>query len=129
MFASAILCASLLLAQNDKEPENLQGDWIGKWLAEPSKEAGRQTTYTFKGNVCSFETPSGTTGTFKFQIDDSHEPKHFDKLQRNNGLWLGIYKIEGDTLTICIGTQDKRPTEFKAGENGGDLAVWKRKPN
>jgi uncharacterized protein (TIGR03067 family) len=67
-----------------------------------------------------------------FKIDASKNPKTIDmtiatgKTARRQ---LGIYKIEGDTLTICqtAGRGDEgRPKEFQCDHKGLVLIVWKR---
>jgi uncharacterized protein (TIGR03067 family) len=60
------------------------------------------------------------TGTF----DDTKTPKEFDGTVTGGGgkgqKWLGIYKIDGDTVTICVDPSGKkRPTEFKAEKGSG----------
>ena len=64
-------------------------------------------------------------GETKFVLDPSKEPKAIDVIP-DDGLnrgkrVLGIYKLEGDKLTICMAASpDKpRPTEFKAGRGSG----------
>jgi uncharacterized protein (TIGR03067 family) len=76
-------------------------------------------------------------GTFTFKIDPTKNPKQLDLYVTDTGVatYPGIYKIEGDTLTICRwdvsqGARDgdgvrKRPTEFKAGK-GVALLQFKR---
>lgn len=67
-------------------------------------------------------------GTFEIQPDKS--PAHLDgnkKLDNPNRkeIWLGIYRIEGDTLKWCVGRK-ARPTEFET-KQGAFLLILKRK--
>jgi hypothetical protein len=48
----------------------------------------------------------------------------------NGPVFVGIYKDEGDKLTICLcATQYGRPTKFKAGEGRGLLILHRVKPS
>lgn len=49
------------------------------------------------------------------------------KPQKRTGTYKrnGLYKIEGDTLTICLGYDDKRPSELSSGPDR-ELFVYKR---
>lgn len=67
-------------------------------------------------------------GTFEIQPDKS--PAHLDgnkKLDNPNRkeIWLGIYRIEGETLKWCVGRK-VRPTEFET-KQGAFLLILKRK--
>ena len=60
-----------------------------------------------------------------FRLDGSARPRAVD-LRLTGGpdkgkSVLGIYKLEGDRLTICAGIGDKRPREFTT--KAGDLQV------
>jgi uncharacterized protein (TIGR03067 family) len=63
---------------------------------------------------------AGTT----IELDPAREPNAIDVIPdggRNRGeRVLGIYKLEGDKLTICMADPGKsRPTEFKAERGSG----------
>jgi uncharacterized protein (TIGR03067 family) len=60
-------------------------------------------------------------------LDPKATPKKFDvAMEVGGGILRGIYKIDGDTLTLCYPNIDRdRPAEF-AAENGAYLWVFKR---
>jgi uncharacterized protein (TIGR03067 family) len=63
-------------------------------------------------------------------LDEKATPKRFDFVVegKKTSDFPAIYKLDGDTFTICTGTPSSgRPTEFKAGEQGVPaLKVYRR---
>jgi len=65
-----------------------------------------------------------------FVLQPSATPAHFDltlKWRDGDQKRLGIYKIDGDSMTICWG--ETRPTKFECGGKDGAgsfLAIFKR---
>ncbi len=62
-------------------------------------------------------TSSGRDGfaehTYRISIDPDRSPKAINLIWLNKGItYLGIYKIDGGTLTICYAS-DRRPTDFR----------------
>jgi uncharacterized protein (TIGR03067 family) len=103
----------------------IQGRWTGK------VGANQQATLTvaIKGTsvVLSIPTAEGQTRELKgeIKIDENAKPhKTLDWINFTNPRGqtsppnLAIYKLSGDTLTICSGGRgNDRPAEFMAGEN------------
>jgi uncharacterized protein (TIGR03067 family) len=114
---------------NKAEVEKLQGKWVRDAIETAgNKSAGRNITLEIKGEQWVVTSSNGETRV-TYSVDASKTPKQIDMIlknsQGNEVTWHGIYKIEGDTLTLCRATGD-RPTEFKAEEQGTYLTVWKR---
>src|SRR5262249_47226167 len=71
-------------------------------------------------------------GTASLKVDPSKSPAHIDSTYEDGpakGTTLkGIYKIEGDTLTICYGGFGKdRPTEFARKPGSGTILVVQKR--
>src|SRR5262245_20247721 len=80
--------------------------------------------------VCDGDRFTMTSGgvTFKgtFKLDVSKTPKQFDAVftdgPEKGKTALAIYKLEGDTYTVCIAMTDKeRPKEFVSKPGSGHV--------
>jgi len=117
-----------------KELEKLQGEWVLKSAERYGMKVevgGENYVLEIKGVKWIF------TGKEKGEfvaIDPKADPKRFDiksvEEGRNGQVDEAIYKIEGDTLTVCLnqGKEKQRPARFKTGPDqpGTILAVFER---
>jgi uncharacterized protein (TIGR03067 family) len=65
----------------------------------------------------------------RFAVDRSHSPMWMNYVHVNGGATqLGIYKVEGGTLTTCMAKAGApRPAKFESPKGSGNtLGVWKR---
>jgi RNA polymerase sigma factor (sigma-70 family) len=127
--------------ESDPRPSDLSGNWQAVSFEQDgrqkfSKEEVRKVTASFRD--CRYHItplPWGPEGSFdgSYQIDgDTEEPKSFS-LYPAKGLlkgqaFRGIYRVEGDTLTLCFSWPPiARPTEFRSRPNSTIvLAVFRR---
>jgi clostripain len=118
-----------------EEMDKLQGEWTMTAMEQRGQKATvRPTKLTITGNQWTVTSSAGqgSTRQWTFKVDPSKEPKTIDlttKVGKSEHVALGIYKLEGDTLTLCraMATGDvERPREFKSNEEEGMLIVWKR---
>jgi uncharacterized protein (TIGR03067 family) len=143
LLSAAICVAAMGIAGVRGDEPTLKGDLAklqGQWTAT----FGPQNTVvvvTIKGTAVtlSMRVPDGPAfdSSGEIKVDENARPhKTLDWLNfstadgqtaRPN---LGIYKLDGDSITICNGGPgNERPTEFKAGEKGKpQLFVLNRKP-
>ena len=111
----------------------------GEWLMESREMRGQKTrdeivkqfTLTIQGNqwIVNSTDPQASLARTTIQVDPTNNPKSIDLTMEGKEVALGIYKLEGDTLTLCRNTATgdvERPTEFKTSADGGMLIVWKR---
>jgi len=129
MLASVLLCAAVMLApdvsENLLDIESLQGTWDEVGRPGSVQDAG--IVWKFKGKECVIEAQTGKAiESIKFEIDATKEPKRIDRTSSNRTR-LGIYKLDGDTLTILSGTETKRPMSFD--DKQGKQTVLKRRAN
>lgn len=138
---TAILCALLALPSAEptkeevakKELEKLQGTW--EWVE--AERGGKRFEVAGKLPPGLEVVVKGDTITFgknaaKIKLDPSFAPKLIDLDYTEQKFVLEtIYKLEGDTFTICyaLGTDrvKNRPSEFKTDENSPfEVRVYKR---
>jgi uncharacterized protein (TIGR03067 family) len=133
--AGMLLTASLLAQNADqKELDKLQGDWVAAALEvrgqKLPEETVKQYKLTIKGNQWTVSS-NMKEDKITFKLDPSKDPKAIDltyvgPLGKESN-WLGIYKLEGDTLTmIRVPGILERPKEFKTTPQVGQMSVWKR---
>src|SRR5262249_1316708 len=122
---------------SEKELEKLQGEWTMVSLEQRGRktpdENVRLMKLTVKGDQWIVSRQGGTGEQREtIKIDPSQNPGTLDMTGPAGFTSLGIYKLEGDTLTLCrtIERGDiDRPHEFKTTPEEGILVVWKRAKN
>jgi uncharacterized protein (TIGR03067 family) len=138
MFASALL----MVAADDpkdavkKEYDKFEGTWRMESVTVDGKpspiEAFAEFRMTLKGEKFTTVTAEGKTdGTYK--VDPSKSPKTIDITfiggQLDGQTMLGVYKLDGDTYTVCLhaGGGKERPKELASKPGSGlVLEVLKR---
>jgi uncharacterized protein (TIGR03067 family) len=117
----------------EKELERLQGDWVAVYEeinGVPCKEGEfPRIEMTIKGDK--WISKVGLKSTFTLTLTPTADPKQIDMKCSEGafaGLYLGIYKLDGDTFTICDSSGEKtRPTGFATkGSFDLKLHVFKR---
>lgn len=112
------------------ELKKFQGNWTVESYDTNGKKVPDETAKKWKLTVTdknwALERGDQTNrGTLK--LDPSKNPAQFEAARDGSGdAVLGIYEINGDTLTMCWGGPDNgRPTAFKGGE-GKTLVIYKK---
>jgi uncharacterized protein (TIGR03067 family) len=112
--------------------EKLQGEWVTVKSVLEGDEVkltpGRDTA-VFKGDQISFVTGGTVSARWTITLGPAQQPRTLDLRGAGaTNFILGIYRLEGDTLTLCnrnlAGGKD-RPGDF-TGRKGVWLAVYKR---
>lgn len=63
-----------------------------------------------------------------FTLDEMQSPKTIDlTIDGESTRLMGIYRLEGDRLTLCLRSDGVRPTEFSSeGDGPPALTVYQR---
>jgi uncharacterized protein (TIGR03067 family) len=117
-----------------QELDKLQGEWTlvstevgGKKRPDTENARSKLTISENQWVVTYRDFRSNARSTI--EIDPSKDPKTIDLTLRGEELPArGIYKLEGDSLTVCYNATvgGERPREFKSTQEMGVLVVLKR---
>jgi uncharacterized protein (TIGR03067 family) len=112
------------------DAEKLAGKWTVVSVTDGGKEKPTEDgVLTFGKDKATYKT-TNRTADLTFKLDPSKKPKWIDLTNEEGETSLGIYELDGDTLTICIKDEGdgKRPDKFvsEAGTPNDLLFVLKR---
>jgi uncharacterized protein (TIGR03067 family) len=129
----AFLAASAVSAVADDAPRDDLAKLQGKWSAKVGQEKDIPLTLEIKDRTANLlitiqGQPRSLQG--EFTLDEAKTPKQWDWKKFKNAEGqdvpdnLSIYKIDGDTLTLCSGGPgNDRPSDFKAGQDGPPILI------
>lgn len=117
-----------------KEAKLLEGEWnvvaVGADGHEGSPDDHKRMRWVIKGNEIQVTYPDGDNEKMTFRIDPGKTPKQIDLIAQEGakkGADLGIYKLEGGRLTVCVRSDmakgKGRPAEFDGGAGLGMITL------
>jgi uncharacterized protein (TIGR03067 family) len=113
--------------------KELQKTWVVTSATRDGKALEDMTdaTIAIGPKEMTLQARDGTKLTWPFTVDPARKPHAIDfRLEggegwlRINGTYKGIYELDGDSLKLCVGSGDERPTKFS--DKGAALVVLKR---
>lgn len=141
MYLTMLLCVAPAWAGGDPDPKDTPGPFEGTWVFSSGKAGGRYSDpedfdgheKIWKGGKMITRLHGKDTYIDTVTFDSTKKPGHVDIVQSAGPLkgktLKGIYKVDGDTLTLCWGEPGKaRPTRFESPIcSEVILEVWKKR--
>lgn len=137
MFPSLLIGIALTVGAPSKDPPakdaaSIVGEWVGEKAVaggkdRPVPEGGITFTFTADGKLSVKEGPRERADTGTYTTDPKKNPAEIDIIppaDKKDPTIQGIYKLDGDTLTLCFGRGmgGGRPTKFESPE-GSDVML------
>lgn len=101
-----------------KEPPSIVGEWVGESGVRGGQPdnppPGTSITFTKDGKLIMKEGGGDKSHEGTYKSDSKKDPPEIDLAPADGPkeTLLGIYKIEGDTLTMCFSMGGDRPKTF-----------------
>jgi uncharacterized protein (TIGR03067 family) len=116
-----------------KDPPTIVGAWVGEKAVaggkeKPVPEGGITFTFTADGQLTVNEGNRKKADTGSYKLDPKKDPAEIDIIppaEKKDPTVLGIYKLDGDTLTLCFGRgkAGSRPTTFESPEGSETIVI------
>ena len=127
MYASVLVgLAVLVAAPAPKDPPKKDPGIVGEWVAEkmmaggmelPVPKGGFTFLFAADGRLTVQEGTKEKPDEATYSVDPKKNPAEIDltpPAQDKVGTMAGIFKIEGDTLTLCFTIMGERPKGFES---------------
>jgi uncharacterized protein (TIGR03067 family) len=137
MYPSLLIgLAVVVAAPAPKEAPKKEATIVGEWIGEKAVSGGKEMPVPPGGISFGFHADGtltikeggrtdGKTGSYK--VDPKKNPAEIDLIppaDKKDDTILGIYKLEGDTLTLCFQKGDpERPTKFESPEGERTVVI------
>ena len=116
------------------EPQGQTSEIHGMWTVFSAERVGSPISQfvnarlVFRGDQFGMQRGERRIGEGTYRVDPGKTPKEID-LTDNSGTRLGIYKLEGDQLTLCLTEPNRpsRPTEFTAPAGSPQMVLVLRR--
>lgn len=119
-----------------EERIELDGTWVVESVVRDPSERGAgegnglRITISGENIVVKDSREDETLGKARIKIDETKWPNAIDiTCEGKNEVVHGVYKLKGDTLSVCWGAIEKkeRPTEFATRPGSGQTLVLLKK--
>jgi uncharacterized protein (TIGR03067 family) len=129
LLAFALLGADTPQEAVKQEVEKLKGTWMLVSMEVNGQEVpGKDLRYTFTEGKFSYQDGNKKPKEGSYVLNPAKDPRTIDLSVKGERAGLAIYKVDKDTLTLCVATPGKgRPKEFATKDAPGALLlVFKR---
>ena len=127
------ISAALAAGKPATDLDHFQGPWKVVKLTFNGRSAPAEVVekgkYVFKKNKLTIRESETSRQECEFTLNPDQDPKTIDIVGSDGPAkgkkMLGIYRIKGDTLTLCLG--EERPKEFSDADKAGLLELERQK--